>query len=102
MNLRFPLTVWVFLLLAGCASNTDEFVIIDTDPSGAFVQFQWNERTCNTPCTVKLDRRLRATITKEGYKTEEFYIEPGSKDIFLKLELIAKRDNVESTQLPDL
>jgi len=96
------LTALCVLLLSACATENDNFTSIKSDPTGAFVQFEWVNRTCTTPCTIKMDRRLRATISKEGYKPQTFYIELGSDDMFIQLELIATSKDVESTALPDL
>lgn len=88
--------------LFACETAPDDYRTIVSEPTGAFVQIDYTQHECFTPCTIKLDRRLRINVSKEGYKPQLFYIEPGRGDIRVKLELIAASDSVQSTDLPEL
>ncbi len=59
-------------------------------------------QNCITPCTVKLESLLKISVSKEGYETQIFYMEPGKNDIIVELKYIAGSEKVDSTQLPDL
>jgi uncharacterized protein YcfJ len=64
----------VTLSLASCATitrGTNDVLVIETDPVGAYVKTS-NGFTCDsTPCTLKMPRKSEfdVTITKVGYKT---------------------------------
>ncbi len=101
-KLKFLLPI-LFLSSIACESTRDPtLTTIRSEPTGAYVEVDYTKQSCTTPCTIKLERPLRIHISKEGFEKQSFYIKPGSRDVIVKLELIADSADVESTQLPDL
>lgn len=96
------LTIISLGMLSACATSGDNLIRITSQPESAYVEAEWTEGTCRTPCTLTVDQRVRVTVSKEGFVTQTFYVEPGGRDIFVKLELTASTESVESNELPDL
>lgn len=74
---------------------------IITDPPGAMVTLE-SGGSCETPCTIKLDRPQKARIAKAGYVTVTAVIAPGGGKVKIPLELAAASTGVDATALPEL
>ncbi len=97
---RIAILVWAALTLGGCLT-TGELREVRTRPAGAFLMIEGFE-TCETPCTVKLDRPRRARISKTGYVTRDVVIERGILPMTVTLELAAASTDVDTVDLPAL
>lgn len=67
---RIISVIAVSIALSGCATiirGTEQQVSINTNPTGANVQFS-NGQSCVAPCQIKVkrDQSLQITISKEG------------------------------------
>ena len=73
-------------LLAGCASivsGTGQDIVVRSDPAGAVVSVDGEERPENTPCTVRVDRCSSphvVQVSKPGFETAERTIDPSMND----------------------
>lgn len=102
-QIRLTMLAGLCMLISGCASDgSRELTTIRSIPNGAYLEIGFDKRTCTTPCSIKLDRPQRIEVSKEGFEKQVFYIQPNNRDVFVKLELVAASEDVESTQLPDL
>ncbi len=88
-------------LLSGCLFTSGNIRKINTVPSGALVTVD-NLGECETPCTVEVKQRRRATIAKAGYKPVRIYLDPDGEDVSIELVLAAPTEDVDAIALPDL
>lgn len=91
------------LALAGCVSIGDSARTLDviTDPPGAQLTID-GVGTCETPCTVKLDRARQARIAKAGFISTTVTLTPDRRAVTIPLELAAASEDVDAVALPDL
>src|SRR5437016_710091 len=66
------------VLLSGCATitrGTNQNFVVESSPSEANVKLSTGQ-TCVTPCTLRMKRKSEfvATISKDGYQTQEAHI----------------------------
>ena len=96
------------LALFACSHTpaASAYRVIVSEPSGAYVTIFGNPGEgnfeCVTPCEIKLDQSRKVTVTREGYVSQTFYVEPGSGIIRVKLELTAASEDVDAVALPGL
>lgn len=97
---RMMIVILAALPLAGCltAGGVRE---VRTDPAGAFLMIE-GFGTCETPCTVKVDRPRPARVSRTGYLTQNITIEPGRGPVTVTLELAAASQDVDAISLPEL
>ena len=88
-------------VLSGCLFTSGNIRKIKTVPSGALVTVD-GLGECETPCTVEVKQRRRATIAKAGYKSLRIYLEPDGEDVSIEMELAAPTEDVDAIALPDL
>ncbi|MEZ5892203.1 MAG: PEGA domain-containing protein [Parvularculaceae bacterium] len=74
---------------------------IITEPPGALVTFE-NGATCETPCTVKLDKPQKIRVAKAGFVSTSVVISPGGGAVKVPLELAAASEGVDTEALPEL
>lgn len=73
-------------LLAGCASivsGTGQDIVVRSDPAGAVVSVDGEERPENTPCTIRVARRGAprvVQVSKLGFETAERTIVPSMNE----------------------
>jgi hypothetical protein len=71
---KVPIALAIASLLCGCATiirGTDEQVSVNTNPTGADLQFS-NGQSCQSPCTIKVSRSqsLQINISKKQCQTQ--------------------------------
>ena len=100
------LIIFFVSVLTGCTApdaDSSQVITIDSVPARAYVEVEYVQSTCLTPCTIRLDTRQRITISKEGFETQQFYLSPNDRKIIrVELELIAASQSVEENSLPDI
>jgi len=93
------------LLATACVNSTpkDPRIKIVSEPTNAFVDLEYEQQNCLTPCTLLLGKRTKIIVSKEGFVSQTFYLEPKpGRTVRVKLELTAASKNVETTELPEL
>ena len=97
---RLTLIAVTALALSGCLT-TGGVREVRTDPAGAFLMIE-GFGTCETPCTVKVDRPRQARVSRTGYVTQDITIKPGRGPVTVTLELAAASQDVDAVSLPEL
>ncbi len=97
--MRYLLTLFLAAALSGCLTTGGRE--ISSTPSGALVTVP-GFGECETPCTVKLDKRRRITIAKAGYRPRRVDVDPEGAPLTIPLELAAPTEEVDAQTLPDL
>ena len=97
---RLTLIAVTALALCGCLT-TGGVREVRTDPAGAFLMIE-GFGSCETPCTVKVDRPRQARVSRTGYVTQDITIEPGRGPVTVTLELAAASQDVDAVSLPEL
>lgn len=99
--MRLPI-IAAALSLAACATTKGpQIVLVETEPSGAFVRVE-GFGDCESPCRIEIDAPRNLTIGKAGYDAERIVIKPGDRTVRLKLKLAAPTTNVDQQALPEL
>lgn len=98
---QYGFLTFIVLILQGCLSTTGDVRTITSDPAGALVRIE-GYGECETPCTVKLNRRHEVTVAKAGYVAQRFGILPGRNNVHVILELAAPTSDVDAEALPEL
>ncbi len=85
--------------LAGGSGTT--LTMISTTPAGALVTVE-GFGTCETPCTVEIDKPRNIIIAKAGYDTQRLVLLTGRRKLDVVLKLSAPTTGVDETELPEL
>ena len=99
--MRFLCIAAAALVLSGCMTLGGSGREIRTLPTGALITID-GFGECETPCTIKLDRKRRVRFAKAGYVTRYVDVEPSGGPVTVPLELAAASEDVDTTPLPDL
>lgn len=96
------------LALAGCkgfdafgGGSSSTIVRVTSEPAGAVVTLE-GFGSCETPCTVGIDKPREAKIAKAGYVSQTVTLSPDKRSVKVTLELSAPTTDVDETELPEI
>lgn len=93
------------LAIGGCKTlgggEKTTMVTIISEPGDALVTVD-GFGECQTPCTVEIDKPRTVTVAKAGYDQQKLTLQPGKRQIIVRLALSAPTTGVDETQLPEL
>ena len=98
-RLGIPL-LGIILFASACATG-DGTRYISSDPTGALARVN-GHKDCTTPCAIDYPYTVDITVAKIGYKPKQLRIAPGKKDVFVRLELAAPTQDVDTQTLPSI
>ncbi|MCB2114482.1 MAG: PEGA domain-containing protein [Parvularculaceae bacterium] len=93
--------------LPGCQTlnvfggSSSTIVRVSSEPEGAVVTLD-GYGSCETPCTVEIDKPREAKIGRAGYNSQNVTLTPGKRSVKVTLELSAPTTKVDETAMPEL
>jgi len=87
--------------LSAFGGSSSTIVRVSSEPEGAVVTLE-GYGSCETPCTIEIDKPREAKIGKAGYNSQTITLTPGKRSVKVTLELSAPTTEVDETELPEI